>query len=179
MPSVIFMVNHSFSVRLVTSSKSRMQRKSNTAIYCGRLLRGLNKEWRPLLRTRKVEAAILKRVGEILWKVRVLEFLCIVLEHLCPIDKPYSKQEWKIAAKPQFQCQGPLCPFWTCKKAHWRTSLGLLGKQCPTDGQEKPPKNSNKCPTYFPPQFMRPVLLWYLNREGHYKKTTDQRFSLT
>lgn len=57
-------------------------------------------EW-SLFCTKAAEAARLKSVAEILWKVTVLEFLCIVLEHLWPIDVQYPKQEWGIAANPQ------------------------------------------------------------------------------
>lgn len=53
------------------------------------------KGWRPLL-CRKVEAARLKRVAAILWKFRVLESLCIVLECLSPPDMPYMGQEWEL-----------------------------------------------------------------------------------
>lgn len=38
---------------------------------------------------------------EILREVRVLEFLCIALEHLCAVDVPCHEQEGGIAAKPQ------------------------------------------------------------------------------
>lgn len=47
----------------------------------------------PLLRTKAAEAAVLKRVDEILWKVRVWELPYIVLEHLYSADVPHPEQE--------------------------------------------------------------------------------------
>ena len=51
--------------------------------------------WPPLC-TKAAEAAVLKRVAEILWKFRVWELLYIVLEHLYSADVPHPEQEWGL-----------------------------------------------------------------------------------